>query len=91
MTETLQVAAGLDLHKKFILATILTRSEGKKQEKFERTQDGLIRLKDWILNNKVQALGCESTSDYWVLIYDMLNQYIPVIVGNARDIKGIIA
>jgi len=89
MTETLQVAAGLDLHKKFILATILTRSEGKKQEKFERTQDGLIRLKDWILNNKVQALGCESTSDYWVLIYDMLNQYIPVIVGNARDIKAL--
>ena len=89
MTEIIQVAAGLDLHKKFILATILTLSGEKKQERFERTRDGLIRLKDWILGNRVQALGCESTSDYWVLIHDMLNNYIPVIVGNARDIKAL--
>jgi transposase len=89
MTEILQVAAGLDLHKKFIMATILTLPGDKKQERFERNQTGLIRLKDWILGNGVQSLGCESTSDYWVLIYDMLNQYIPVIVGNARDIKAL--
>lgn len=89
MTEILQVAAGLDLHKKFVLATVLTLSGDKKQERFERTRNGLIGLKDWILNNGVQALGCESTSDYWVLIYEMLNQHIPVIVGNARDIKAL--
>jgi transposase/CRISPR-associated protein Csx1 len=89
MTEIIEVAAGLDLHKKFIQATILTLSGGKKQERFERTRNDLIRLKDWILNNGVQALGCESTSDYWVLIYDMLNQDIPVIVGNAQDIKSL--
>lgn len=89
MTELLKVAAGLDLHKKFIMATILTLSGIKKQERFERTQNGLLKLKDWILNNGVEALGCESTSDYWVHIYDMLNEYITVIVGNARDIKAL--
>jgi transposase len=89
MTEILQVAAGLDLHKKFILATVLSLSGYKKQERFERTRNGLIRLKDWIISNGVQALGCESTSDYWVLIYEMLNPHIPVIVGNARDIKAL--
>jgi len=89
MTEILQVAAGLDLHKKFIQATILTQNGAKKQERFERNQVGLYKLKDWILGNGVQALGCESTSDYWVLIYEMLNQHIPVIVGNARDIKAL--
>ncbi|MDD5188813.1 MAG: IS110 family transposase, partial [Methanoregula sp.] len=88
MTQTLEIAAGLDLHKKFIIATILTLAGGKMQERFERTHEGLLKLKDWILNNKVQAVGCESTSDYAVNIYDLLNQFIPVIVGNARDIKA---
>jgi len=88
MTQALEIAAGLDLHKKFIIATILTLAGGKMQERFERTHEGLLKLKDWILNNKVQAVGCESTSDYAVNIYDLLNQFIPVIVGNARDIKA---
>jgi len=89
MTEVLQVAAGLDLHKKFILATILTLAGNKMQERFERTQVGLLKLKDWIINNHVQAIGCESTSDYWVVVHDLLDKYIPVIVGNARDIKSL--
>jgi len=69
MTQALEIAAGLDLHKKFIIATILTLAGGKMQERFERTHEGLLKLKDWILKNKVQAVGCESTSDYAVNIY----------------------
>jgi len=89
MTEQIQVAAGLDLHKSFIVATILTTAGEKFLERFNRTQTGLFALKDWILSNKVQVVGCESTSDYWVRIFDLLDPYVQVIVGNARDMKAL--
>ena len=87
MTPNYQVAAGLDVHKKFIQATILWINETKKQRQFPRTHAGLLGLKSWILEHKCDAVACESTSDYWVNIYDLLISYVLVIVGNAHDIK----
>mgnify|MGYP006883723678 CR=1 FL=1 len=89
MTEQIQVAAGLDLHKSFIVATILTLAGDKIINRFDRTQSGLIALKNWIVANNVEAVGCESTSDYWVRIFDLLNPICQVIVGNARDMKAL--
>lgn len=89
MTEQIQVSAGLDLHKSFIMATILTVTGEKLLERFDRTQTGLFALKGWILSNKVQVVGCESTSDYWIKIFDLLDPFVRVIVGNARDMKAL--
>ena len=89
MTEQIQVAAGLDLHKSFIMATVLTITGEKLLERFDRTQNGLIALKNWILSHNVQVVGCESTSDYWVRIFDLLDPFVHVIVGNARDMKAL--
>ncbi|HWQ63985.1 MAG TPA: IS110 family transposase [Methanospirillum sp.] len=89
MTEQIQVAAGLDLHKSFIVATILTLTGDKLVNRFDRTQSGLIALKNWIISYNVEAVGCESTSDYWVRIFDLLNPICKVIVGNARDMKAL--
>jgi hypothetical protein len=54
MSEVIEVAAGLDLHKKFILATILTLAGKKMQERFERTHEGLLKLKykQWDVNQQ---------------------------------------
>ncbi len=87
MTEQIHVSAGLDLHKKFILATILTDDGHKEQRRFERTETGLFALKEWTIKNKCDVVACESTSDFWVPVYDMMHGHTPVIVGNARDIK----
>ena len=89
LAEQIQVAAGLDLHKSFIVATILTLTGDKMINRFDRTQSGLIALKDWIISHKVEAVGCESTSDYWVRIFDLLSPICSVIVGNARDMKAL--
>ena len=32
-------------------------------------------------------VACESTSDYWVQLYDLLSDYLEVIVGNPHDMK----
>ena len=87
MAEEYTIAAGLDLHKRFIIATVLHTNGVKFQQRFDRTMQGLLALKDWVLVNKCQVVACESTSDYWVQIYDLLCDYLEVIVGNPHDMK----
>lgn len=87
MTAHYQVAAGLDVHKKFIQATILWMNGTKIQQRFPRDPEGILGLKHWILEHKCDVVACESTSDYWVCIYDQLFEHVPVIVGNAHDMK----
>ena len=89
MTTDVNISAGLDIHNKFVLATILWSNDRIIQERFERTKDGLLSLKLWIITHKCEVVACESTSDFWVPIYDFINDKIPVIVGNARDIKAL--
>lgn len=87
MNTTIKVAVGLDLHKKFILGTVISDTGQMIQERFERTKEGLFLLKSWIIEHQAEVVACESTSDYWVQVYDLLNNIVPVIVGNAHDIK----
>jgi len=87
MTTDIKVAAGLDLHKKFILGTVLWQTGEMIQERFDRTREGLFKLKAWITGHHAEVVACESTSDYWVQVYDLLIGAVPVIVGNAHDIK----
>ena len=81
-------SCGLDIHKCFLIATTLCRSGEKKQERFQRNEDGILALRNWVLSEKCDVVACESTSDFWVPIYDSLIKHLPVIVGNARDMKA---
>ena len=87
MIEEYTIAAGLDIHKRFIIATVLHTNGVKFQQRFERTMQGILALKDWVLVNKCQVVACESTSDYWVQIYDLLCDCLDIIVGNPHDMK----
>jgi len=82
-------ACGLDLHKKFILAAIIDQGGTTVEHRFSRTQTDLFALRDWVLFHDCEVVACESTSDYWIQVYDLFVGKIPVIVGNARDIKAI--
>ena len=89
MSSKIHKSCGLDVHKKFIIATILTDDDSsKKRKRFERNEKGIEEFKSWALSEKCDVIACESTSDYWVPIYESLNDHITVIVGNARDIKA---
>lgn len=87
MTMPYHVAAGLDVHKKFIIVTLLWADGTKIQQRFEQTVQGTLALKTWILEQKCDVVVCESTSNYWVNIYDQLIDHAPVLVGNAHDMK----
>jgi len=67
MAEDLQKSCGLDVHKKFVIATVLTRgNEGKIQKRFERDDDGILSLKSFVLSESCDVVACESTNDFWM-------------------------
>ena len=88
MEGTINKSCGLDIHKHFLIATILSTSGEKQQQRFSRDDNGILDLKKWVTTEECDVVACESTSDFWVPIYDSLINHLPVIVGNARDMKA---
>lgn len=82
-------ACGLDIHKKFVVAAVVDQGGTVAEQRFSRTQTDLLLLKDWVGYHGCEVVACESTSDYWVQVSDLFAGQIPMIVGNARDIKAI--
>jgi transposase len=78
---------GADIHKKFLVATILSRDGTKTTGRFGMNLDEIIRFKDWVIENNCEQVAVESTGVYWVPIHMVLEQRIEVIVANAYKIK----
>jgi transposase len=78
---------GADIHKKFLVATILSRDGTKTSERFGMTLDEILKFKEWVLENNCEQVAVESTGVYWVPIYTVLEDKIEVIVGNPYQIK----
>jgi transposase len=84
-------ACGLDIHKDVIEATVIDENGEKHRKTVNTMRKSLFALKDWIM-----SLGClnvlmESTSVYWIPIYEILETVrgMDVGVGNARNMKQV--
>jgi hypothetical protein len=51
MSGKREIAYGVDVHKKFIVATILSRGGLKLQDRFDTNLEGLLRFKEWLKEN----------------------------------------
>jgi transposase len=78
---------GADIHKKFLVGTILSRDGTKTTERFGMNLDDIIKFKEWVVKNNCEQVAVESTGVYWVPIYTVLEDNIEVIVANAYKIK----
>jgi len=87
MTTEYEKAGGIDIHKSFLIVTILGKDGSKLQARFDRNEESLLHLRDWIAENKCPVVACESTNSFWCPIYDTLSPITRVIVGNAHDMK----
>ncbi len=78
---------GADIHKKFLVATILSIDGTQISERFGMKLDDILKFKEWVLENNCEQVAVESTGVYWVPIYAVLEDKIEVIVANAYQIK----
>jgi transposase len=84
---------GLDIHKKTVVACLMTSAKGQPPTKEVRTfrtmTAELLLLADWL-----QAAGCthvamESTGVYWRPVYNLLEGLFTLLVVNAQHIKAV--
>ena len=85
--------AGLDVHKKTVVACVLTPGTHKKPQKEIRTfgtmtQD-LLALADWLSSKGVTHVAMESTGELWKPVYQILEATFTVLVVNAQHIKTV--
>jgi len=78
---------GFDVHKKSIMACVLT-PEGKEIRTFGTMTEEIIDLANWIESKRCTIVTMESTGVYWKPIYNLLElREIGVMVINAQHIK----
>jgi transposase len=84
-------SCGLDVHKDFIEACVIDKEGEKHRKTFNTMRKSLYALRDWILSLNCQYVLMESTSVYWIPIYEILEEVrgMDVGVGNARNMKQV--
>jgi transposase len=81
--------AGLDVHKKSVVACVIT-PDGSQTRTFGSMTDDLLGLADWLLEHQVTHVAMESTGVYWKPIYNVLEELaLTVWVVNAQHIKAV--
>ena len=58
MDGEINKSCGLDIHKRFVIATILSRSGEKQQHRFARDDDGILDLKNLVTSEKCDVVAC---------------------------------
>lgn len=94
ITPILKRAAGLDVHKKSVMATIQVEDEdgviSEQTKEFGTFAKDRRKLRAWLLRSKVEIVVMESTGIYWKRIYSALEDSgINIQVVNAQHVKKV--
>ena len=85
--------AGLDVHKKTVVACLmLTARNGqahKEVRTFATTTAGLLTMADWLSSQQVTHVAMESTGVYWRPVFNILEGLFEVILVNAQHMKAV--
>jgi len=84
--------AGLDVHKKTVVACVLiSEPQGVRQETrtFGTMTPELLGLSDWLQAQSVTHVAMESTGEYWKPIFNILEGNFEVLLVNAQHIKAV--
>jgi transposase len=69
MEKQCNTVCGADIHKKFLIATMLFRDCTKITKRFGMALNDLLIFKNWVIENGCEQVAVESTGTYWVPIY----------------------
>jgi len=86
------ICCGVDVHKRFLVATII-KTEGMTpiyfKKRFSTFNFELQMFKQWLLENDCFDVCMESTGKYWVPVYNILEDQISVVVASPKWVKAV--
>jgi len=80
--------AGLDEHKKTVVACVIT-PEIQETRSFGTMTSDLLQLKAWLLQCKVTHVAMESTGVFWKPTWNILEDNFNLFLVNAHHIKNV--
>lgn len=81
--------AGLDVHKETVVVCIMGTGIKKEIRSFGTMTNDLLRLKEWLKENRITHIAMESTGVYWKPIFNILEDGFEVVLVNARHVKNV--
>ena len=85
--------AGLDVHKKSVVACCLKlEADGSQLQKtrtFGTTTPELLELLDWLSQWEVTTIAMESTGEYWKPVHNILEGQLEILLVNAQHVKHV--
>lgn len=86
------VCCGVDVHKTFLVATIIT-SKGitphYSKKRFSTFNNSILQFKQWLIGSNCFDVCMESTGKYWVPVYNLLEDTIRITIANPKWVKAI--
>ena len=86
------ICCGVDVHKTFLIATIIT-SEGitphYQKKRFSTFNNSILQFKRWLLDNNCRDVCMESTGKYWVPVFNLLEDSINVTIANPKWVRAV--
>jgi transposase len=93
MEEVYARCAGLDVHKKSVVACRARPKSGggreRETQRFGTTTAELLALVDWLHGWGCTHVAMESTGSYWKPVYNLLEGEFEVLVVNAQHVKRV--
>ena len=88
MTESSDIAGGVDVHSRILVASILN-GERYETRDFNASARGYLELGEWFLENDCPRVLFEATGVYWYQLFLVLSGMLEVVVANPWHIKCI--
>ena len=83
---------GVDVHKTFLVATLIT-SQGitphYSKKRFSTFNNSILQFKQWLIDNNCFDVCMESTGKYWVPVYNLLEDTIHITIANPKWVKAV--
>jgi len=93
MEVTFTHCAGLDVHKKTIVACSITaNAQGEKSVEtrtFGTMTEDLLVLSDWLMGQGVTHVAMEATGEFWKPAFNVLEGSVEVWLVNAQHVKNV--
>ena len=85
--------AGLDVHKRTVVACVLKGAFGEevtsKVKSFGTTTPELMEMIEWLKSCGATHVAMEATGNYWMPIYNLLEGHFELVVANAAHMKAV--
>ena len=87
-----QTYCGVDVHKSFLVATIIKTisrvQHSYHKKRFFTFNNSILEFKKWLLDNSCHDVCMESTGKYWIPIFNLLEDEINVTIANPKWVKA---